>query len=295
MEEQQPQPESRTAGPVRPWSWPGSPPADVGLGGLFAGLAAWKSGAPRDAADPAAPAAGVGAAEDTAGEGGSADAATEHAAGDAATEASAGDAATEHAAGDAAAEHAAGDAAAMEDAAADAAAEDAAGEGGGGDTLTEGGAGESAPECVAAEVGGSMDWLAVAATAAEKALGEPAWRHGDDGLAAAMSLIGRLRCALERVEVAVAGEVVQRGSANANGCSTIDWLVAAAGSSAPRPEVHHVASVLRVAQGCSGQAPAGESFAQAFRSGAMPLAKAEQVAGFVSDVAAVAEPETLGR
>jgi len=137
----------------------------------------------------------------------------------------------------------------------------------GGDTLTEGGAGESAPECVAAEVGGSMDWLAVAATAAEKALGEPAWRHGDDGLAAAMSLIGRLRCALERVEVAVAGEVVQRGSANANGCSTIDWLVAAAGSSAPRPEVHHVASVLRVAQGCSGQAPAGESFAQAFRSG----------------------------
>jgi len=138
-----------------------------------------------------------------------------------------------------------------------------------------------------------MDWLAVAATAAEKALGEPAWRHGDDGLAAAMSLIGRLRCALDRVEVAVAGEVVQRGSAN--GCSTIDWLVAAAGSSAPRPEVHHVASVLRVAQGCSGQAPAGVSFAEAFRSGAMPLAKAEQVAGFVSDVAAVAEPETLGR
>ena len=138
-----------------------------------------------------------------------------------------------------------------------------------------------------------LDWLAVAVSAAEKALGEPAWRHGDDGLAAAMSLIGRLRCALERVEVAVAGEVVQRGSANANGCSTIDWLVAAAGSSAPRPEVQHVTSVLRVAQGCSGEAPAGESFAQAFRSGAMPLAKAEQVARFVSDVVAVAEPETL--
>jgi len=138
-----------------------------------------------------------------------------------------------------------------------------------------------------------LDWLAVAATAAEKALGEPAWRHGDDGLAAAMSLIGRLRCAVERVEVAVAGEVVQRGSANANGCSTIDWLVAAAGSSAPRPEVQHVTAVLRVAQGCSGQAPAVEAFAEAFRSGAMPLAKADQVARFVSDVAAVADPDTL--
>jgi len=35
------------------------------------------------------------------------------------------------------------------------------------------------------------------------------------------------------------------------------------------------------------------SFAEAFRSGAMPLAKAEQVARFVSDVAAVADPDTL--
>jgi len=255
MEEQQQQPASDDAEPVRPWSWPGSPPAGVGLGGLFAGLAAWKSGAPRDAADPAAPAA----TEDTAGEGGGAPAATE----DAATEASAGDAATEHAAGDAA---------------------------------TEASAGDAAGEGAAASVPGSMlDWLAVAVTAVEKALGEPAWRHGDDGLGAAMACIGRLRCALDRVEVAVAGEVVQRGSANANGCSAIDWLVAAAGSSAPRPEVHHVASVLRVAQGCSGKTPGGVSFAQAFRSGAMPLAKADQVAGFVSDVAAVAEPDTLGR
>jgi len=235
IKEQQPQPESDNAEPVRPWSWPGSPPAGVGLGELFAGLAAWKSGAPRDAVDPAAPAA------------------VKSAAGDGAVGSTAGEGSVESTAG-------------------------------------EGAAGGTAAE----DAGGSMlDWLAVAVSAAEKALGEPAWRHGDDGLAAAMSLIGRLRCALERVEVAVAGEVVQRGSANANGCSTIDWLVAAAGSSAPRPEVQHVTSVLRVAQGCSGQAPAGESFAQAFRSGAMPLAKAEQVARFVSDVAAVAEPETL--
>jgi len=236
MEEQQPQPESDDAEPVRPWSWPGSPPAGVGLGELFAGLAAWKSGAPRDAADPAAPAA------------------TEDAAGDGAVGSTAGEGSVES-------------------------------------TAEEGAAGGTAAE----DAGGSMDWLAVAATAAEKALGEPAWRHGDDGLAAAMACIGRLRCALDRVEVAVAGEVVQRGSANANGCSAIDWLVVAAGSSAPRPEVHHVASVLRVAQGCSGKTPGGVSFAEAFRSGAMPLAKADQVAGFVSDVAAVAEPDTLGR
>ena len=185
MKEQQPQPESDNAGPVRPWSWPGSPPAGVGLGELFAGLAAWKSGAPRDAADPAAPAAGVGAAEDTAGEGGGADAATE----DAATEDAAAPAATEAWAGDAATEASAGDGAAME-----ASAGDAAGEG------------------AAALVPGSMlDWLAVAVTAAEKALGEPAWRHGDDELAAAMSLIGRLRCALDRVEVAVPGRLCSGG------------------------------------------------------------------------------------
>ncbi len=243
MEEQQPQPESDDAGPVRPWSWPGSPPAGVGLGELFAGLAAWKSGAPRDAADPAAPAATEDAVESTAGAVGST--------------------------------------------AGEGSVESTAGEGAAGGTAAAGAAGGAA--------GSMLDWLAVAATAAEKALGEPAWRHGDDGLGAAMSLIGRLRCALERVEVAVAGEVVQRGSANANGCSTIDWLVAAAGSSAPRPEVHHVTAVLRVAQGCSGKTPAVEAFAQAFRSGAMPLAKADQVARFVSDVAAVAEPETLGR
>jgi len=234
-ENQQPERES-DVGSGQVWTWPGSSARGVALGELFAGLAAWKSGAPRaaDVLSVAAVSDGLdGEDGEDSGEGGK-----------------------------------------------DPRDDD------GTDPSSDAGAGAaSAPQ------GSMLDWLEVAAAASDKALVEPAWRHGDDGLAAALGLIGRLRCALDRVEVAVAAEAQARGSANAHGLSTVDWLCQAAGASAPRPDVQHVTAVLRVAEACSG--PAGAAFVDAFRAGAMPLAKADQVARFVRDVKPVADPDAL--
>ena len=242
MEEQQPQRES-DVGSARVGTWPGSSTRGVALGALFAGLAAWKSGAPRaaDVLSGAAVSDGV-SSEDAKNSG-----------------------------------------------------EDAknlgeVGEDSGDEVGTDPG-GDAGARAASAPQGSMLDWLEVAATASDQALVEPAWRHGDDGLAAALGLVGRLRCALDRVEVAVAAEAQARGSANAHGLSTVDWLCQAAGASAPRPDVQHVTAVLRVAETCSG--PAGEAFVDAFRAGAMPLAKADQVARFVRDVRPVADPDAL--
>lgn len=135
--------------------------------------------------------------------------------------------------------------------------------------------------------------LESAVLGAEKALTEPLWRHGDEGLSAAMALVGRLRSAVERVEVALAREVDERGTGQDQGLSTVDWLVRAAGADAPAPDTRHVSRVLSVARACRPCEPGGEVFAEAFRSGAMPLDKAAQVAGFIRDVRGVADLEAL--
>jgi len=149
------------------------------------------------------------------------------------------------------------------------------------------GAGETAV------AGSLLDWLEVSSAAAQKALGEPTWRHTGAGLSGAMRLLGQLRNAVERLEVAVATEVELQGTANERGLSSVDWLVDAAGAAAPKPDVQHMTRVLNVARAMRGAEPASEVFAEAVRSGAMPLAKADVVSRFVRDVQAVADPEAL--
>ncbi len=135
--------------------------------------------------------------------------------------------------------------------------------------------------------------MTVAARAAETAYGEPVWREGDTGLASVMALVGRLRSVVDRVEVAVAGQVVERGTPGGRGLGPVDWLVEAAGESAPRPDPRHAARVLAVAAACRPCAPGGEVFGAAFRSGAMPLDKAAQVAGFVRQVRGVGDLDAV--
>jgi hypothetical protein len=145
----------------------------------------------------------------------------------------------------------------------------------------------------ASAAGSLLDWLEVAAHATEKAVGEPAWRHTEDGLGAAMRLIGQLRSCLDRVEVAVVAEVESQGTPDGRGLSPVDWLVDASGAAAPKPDVQHVARVLNVARAMASSEPASDVFSEAVRSGAMPLVKADLVARFVQDVRGVADPEAL--
>ncbi len=142
----------------------------------------------------------------------------------------------------------------------------------------------------ASAAGSLLDWLEVAAHATEKAVGEPAWRHTEDGLGAAMRLIGQLRSCLDRVEVAVVAEVESQGTPDGRGLSPVDWLVDASGAAAPKPDVQHVARVLNVARAMGSSEPASDVFSEAVRSGAMPLVKADLVARFVQDVRRVADP-----
>ena len=263
MEEQQPERESEVIDPARAGTWPRTSAPGVTLGELFGSLAFWKSAHGRETLPPlqarqrdlcSAPTAADSTGSDPAD----------------GTTASPADSAIKDTA----------------DGAPDGAA-DAPG-------ASCGGSGVEGAGAAGAAVGGSMlDWLEVSADAAERALGEPVWRYGGGGLGAAMGLIGRLRNTLERLEVAVAGEVEVQGVGNERGLSAVDWLVDAAGAAAPRPDVQHVCRVLNVARAIRAGQPGAEVFGEAVGVGAMPLVKADLVSRFVADVRAVADPDAL--
>ena len=259
--EQQPEHEgaSEVIAPGPPPIWPGASVLGVALGDVFGDLASWKSARGREtAASPASwmPSANAAAVVD---------------------EAVAGVEGAVAGVEEAVARVGAADAGVDE---ADAAVEKA-----------EARVGAAGIEASAA--GSLLDWLEVAAHATEKAVGEPAWRHTEDGLGAAMRLIGQLRSCLDRVEVAVVAEVESQGTPDGRGLSPVDWLVDASGAAAPKPDVQHVARVLNVARAMGSCEPASDVFSEAVRSGAMPLVKADLVARFVQDVRGVADPEAL--
>ena len=266
--EQQPEHEGarEVVAPGPPWTWPDSPQSGVAIGEVFGDLAFWKSALGRESVPPLAAstrypddAADVGGP--TTGVNGSAAGVDGSAAGD-----------------DGSAAGVDGSAAGVDGSAADVGATEA---------------GVSASGADKAPAGSMLDWLEVAGRATEKALTEPVWRHTGDGLEAAMRLIGQLRNCLDRVEVAVVSEVVGQGVPGERHHSSVDWLVDAAGAAAPKPEVQHVARVLNVAKAMDAAEPASDVFGEAFRSGAMPLAKADLVSRFVKDVRSVADSEAL--
>jgi len=245
--------------PGPPWTWPGSPQSGVAIGEVFGDLAFWKSALGRESVAPLA--ASTRYPDDAA---------------DVDGPTTGVDGPTTGVDGSAAGVD--GSAAGDDGSAADVGATEAGVSAGGADK---------------APAGSMLDWLEVAGGATEKALTEPVWRHSGDGLGAAMRLIGQLRNCLDRVEVAVVSEVVGQGVPGERHHSSVDWLVDAAGAAAPKPEVQHVARVLNVAKAMAAAEPASDVFGEAFRSGAMPLAKADLVSRFVKDVQSVADPEAL--
>ncbi|WP_295692760.1 HNH endonuclease signature motif containing protein, partial [Lapillicoccus sp.] len=122
---------------------------------------------------------------------------------------------------------------------------------------------------------------------------EPTWAVSDGDLEAAVGVLGVIRSVLERLEVAVAGEVDERGLAGAAGLSTQDWLVAVFGAGAPKPEVRRIAQVVAVARACRSERPTDVLVGQAVTSGAMTVEKAALVMRLVEDVRGLADPDAL--
>ena len=128
-----------------------------------------------------------------------------------------------------------------------------------------------------------------AADAVESADLARSWQLSEGELAECLGQIGRLRSAVERVEVALAGEVSGRGPSSGHG--EVDWAVLAEGSGAPRPEAGAVARVFRVARAC--RRPGLEELAGAFRAGVLPVGKADRIVRFEQQVRSVADPDQL--
>ena len=179
MEEQQPEPGSEVIEPGRVWTWPRTTPPGVALGELFGNLACWKSAHGRETLPPlqarrrdlcSAGAAAAGPANSTANS--TADGPANDPA-DGAANSTADGPANDPAGG-------------TPDCALDGAPDDVLdGAPGGAADGSSGGGASCAGAGGGAAVGGSMlDWLEVSADAAQRALGEPTWRHGGEGLGA---------------------------------------------------------------------------------------------------------------
>ena len=127
------------------------------------------------------------------------------------------------------------------------------------------------------------------------------WRLGDAEITDALGVIGQVRALLEIAEVDVVREGLQRGLPSESAWSAHDWVTRAEGQRACDPGSLHVASVVRVAQ--AGAPAAGPSALKApgavnamkgaFAAGELPLGKADQLARFHKQVAAVADEEML--
>jgi hypothetical protein len=152
---------------------------------------------------------------------------------------------------------------------------------------------EPAPPVAAGESHGLVASLAAAVRCLEKAVTQDAWAVDETGLAESMAAVGRLRALVDRVEVTMVREIVERGTADGSGLSLVDWLVDRQGAESPRPDPRRVASVVAVAAACADREPGGEVIAAAVCSGAMPLRSAARIAGFVREMKPLAEHSTL--
>ena len=141
--------------------------------------------------------------------------------------------------------------------------------------------------------------LRAAVEEVDKAGVQPAWQLSDADLGEALTLIGRLRAASERVEVAAVAEAMTRGVPTQEGWGVHDWVTRRESVEAPVPSVVHVAGVCRVAGAAVrarvGSAPDAEAgaVAAAYAAGGLSLAKADLLVRFGDDVGRVADPGQL--
>lgn len=130
--------------------------------------------------------------------------------------------------------------------------------------------------------------LRVALDAAEKALTEHTWALSEDELAEAMRLLADVGNATDRCLVQVVADARERGTGLQHGWSTVDWVIE---STARALSPARAAQLLRVAT--VAHEPGMEEFLEAVSAGALPLAKADQIARFARDVRPLASREDV--
>ncbi|MEP6800015.1 MAG: DUF222 domain-containing protein, partial [Lapillicoccus sp.] len=171
----------------------------------------------------------------------------------------------------------------------------------------------SSPEPMAETIA-VVDAVSAAAAMVCQGLTQPLWRSGDVGLSEALGELGRLRAVVDRLEVALVAEAVDRGLPRDEGLSPVDWVVAAEGTHAPKADPRRISTVIAVANACGSSAtdarvtgssgtalgvaggvmPGADIFTEAFTTGVMPLDKAAMIARFTTDTKAVADPDAIG-
>ena len=151
------------------------------------------------------------------------------------------------------------------------------------------------------------------------------WQAPDSDVGEALALVGQVRQLAEAAEVALAREGISRGLPGESSWSPVDWVGVCEGRRAPRPEVRHAASVVRVAK--AGLRASGSSLSDpapmaatstdastpdaaadagdergptgvpavlaAFAAGDLPLGKTDQLVRFEESVRRVADPQLL--
>ena len=141
--------------------------------------------------------------------------------------------------------------------------------------------------------------LRAAADEVDAGAEEPRWRLCDEDLAEALSLLGRLRAASERLEVGVVTEALERGLPTEQGWGAHDWVARHASTTAPAAAHSHVSRVCCMARASvrtrGGSAPDGEVsvVAAAYAAGSLSLAKADLLVRFDEDLGRVADPIEL--
>ncbi len=157
--------------------------------------------------------------------------------------------------------------------------------------------------------------LAGAVTTMEDSeLAAVAWRLSDADVTDGLSVVGRLRQALETAEVTLAREGVARGLPEEGAWTAQDWVARAEGARAPTPEQRHVARVVRVARSArvtpDGEdplvvpdeavcRPVGDDGAgprevcAAFVGGDLPLTKTDQLLRFNTQLTPLVDADEL--
>lgn len=161
-----------------------------------------------------------------------------------------------------------------------------------------------------APVVGSIGVAEIASTAAELGNRLTAWAasSGHDtevlrgsaallsqaALVVALDAVGRSRCALERIEVELVREALDRGLPREQGLSAVNWVRTTEGATTVPPDEARVARTVRIATGANhGPDAVGERLVHTWYAGALSMEKADQILRLATDAIKITDPEQL--
>lgn len=134
-------------------------------------------------------------------------------------------------------------------------------------------------ESLVQRLAGAVDIVAAVA-------GSALWRLTEGEVEEGLCLVGRLRGVIDRLEVTVVREGIDRGLPAGAGMGINDWVRLGEAREGPQPDPGQVAQVVRVAQ--TAGRPAAARVCEAFEAGHLGLAKADLLARFEAEVTPVA-------